>query len=63
MAKKKVMEINISSTKIYSPFFKGYLDEMPQEAKDKMKAEKPDVYKSIFGEDVVIEEPTPEVVE
>ena len=48
---------------INCPYYKGELSKMPQEAKDKMKAEKPDVYKSIFGEEVVIEEPTPEVVE
>jgi len=31
---------------------KKYAVKMPQEAKDQMKAEKPDVYKSIFGEEI-----------
>lgn len=35
MARKK-METTIKRVKIYSPFFTGYLDEMPQEAKDRL---------------------------
>jgi len=47
------METPIRRTHIASPFFVGYLDEMPQEAKDRMKAEKPEVHKHIFEKKVV----------
>ena len=50
MAKKEVITDPTRRTKIYSPFFSGYLDEMPQEAKDALilrnpKAEK--IFKTI----------------
>ena len=35
-------------TVIGCPFYEGFLDEMPQEAKDKMKAEKPELHKQLF---------------
>ena len=50
MAKKKEQKVYV-----VCPEYKGYLDEMPQEIKDKIKAEKPEVYKCIF------EQPTQEV--
>lgn len=34
--------------KIYSPYFSGFLDEMPEDAKLKMKEENPELYKQIF---------------
>lgn len=46
MAKKTITQQR--RTKIGCPFFEGYLDEMPQDAKDKMKAEKPELHKQIF---------------
>ena len=55
MAKKTVILEPIRRTKIYSPFFSGYLDEMPLEAKDRMKAEKPEIHKRLFEKDVVVE--------
>lgn len=41
-------------------FFKGELAKIPQEAKDKMMAEKPDHFKLIFGSEqmVIPDEPT-----
>jgi hypothetical protein len=36
--------------KIYSPFYEGFLDEMPIEAKEKMKNDNPKLHKQIFGE-------------
>ena len=39
---------------IACPYYNGELSKMPQEAKDKMKAEKPEMYKSIF-EPVVVD--------
>jgi len=53
---KKVTEPDVL---IYSPYYKGLKSKMPQEAKDQMRAEKPEHYESVFGETV----PTPEVVE
>lgn len=44
MAKKIVQRV-----KIYSNIFTGYLDEIPQEAKDRMFVEKPKVYEDLFG--------------
>ena len=55
MAKKTVTIESTMRVKIYSPFFSGYLDEMPIEAKDRMKAEKPEVHKMLFEKDVVVE--------
>ena len=46
MAKKNTL--NVERVIISCPFYDGYLDNMPQEAKDKMKEEKPDMYKKIF---------------
>lgn len=40
MAKKKVIE-TIQRTKIFSTEFTGYLDEMPQEAKDAIVVRNP----------------------
>lgn len=50
MAKKVIEEVR--RTKIGSPFFCGFLDEMPQDAKDKMLVEKPELHKQIFKETV-----------
>ena len=52
---KKITTEPTRRTHIASPYFEGYLDEMPQEAKDRMKAEKPELHKSIFEKDVVVE--------
>jgi len=46
MAKKAVEQL--PRVKIYSPYFVGYIDEMPEEAKERMRSEKPEVYKGIF---------------
>ena len=46
MAKKVITEVR--RTKIGSPYFCGFLDEMPQDAKDLMLVEKPEVHKLIF---------------
>ena len=46
MAKKAIEQ----DVLIYCPFYKGLKSKMPQEAKDQLKAEKPEHYKSIFGE-------------
>ena len=51
MAKK----IEVNRVEIACPYFTGYLDEMPQEAKDGMKAEKPEIHKRLFEKDVVVE--------
>jgi hypothetical protein len=51
MAKNKQPRV-----KICSKIFTGFLDEMPQEVKDQMKAEKPKSYERIF-------EPKTEAVE
>lgn len=44
---KKAIENDVL---IYSPYYKGLKSKMPQEAKDRMKVEKPEHYKSVFGE-------------
>ena len=44
----------VSKVMIACPYYRGELALMPQEAKDKMKAEKPEMYKSIF-EPVVVD--------
>lgn len=51
MAKAKV-----ENPRIVCPYFKGYLKDMPQEAKNKMQAEKPEAHKMIF-----VEEKEPEI--
>jgi len=43
---KKIEKVR--RTVIGCPFYEGFLDEMPQEAKDRMKAEKPEVHKMLF---------------
>ena len=40
-------------------FYSGLLSAMPQEAKDKLTAEKPEAYKMVFGD----KEPEPETVQ
>ena len=40
---------------IACPFYSGLLSKMPQEAKDQLKAEKPEAYKMVFGETEVTE--------
>ena len=44
---KKIIE---GDFEIACPYFTGLVSEMPQEAKDKLKAEKPEAYKMVFGE-------------
>lgn len=58
MAKKKIPTAPIQEIEISSPYYSGKLSEISQEAKDKMKAEKPEIHKMIFGEI----EPEPETV-
>jgi len=35
---------------IYNPNFTGFINEMPQDAKDKMLTENPELHKRLFGE-------------
>lgn len=49
---KKAIENDVL---IYCPFYKGLKSKMPQEAKDRLKAEKPEHYKSVFGQTEVTE--------
>lgn len=49
---KKAIENDVL---IYCPFYKGLKSKMPQEAKDRMKVEKPEHYKGVFGETEVTE--------
>jgi len=39
MAKKAVEQL--PRVKIYSPYFEGYIDEMPEEAKERMRTKNP----------------------
>lgn len=52
MAKKATTTEPVRRAHIASTYFEGYLDEMPIEAKDRMKAEKPEIHKRLFGEEV-----------
>lgn len=45
MANKKKIENRI---KIYSREYTGYLDEIPESTKEKIKHENPDIYKIFF---------------
>ncbi len=49
---KKAIENDVL---IYCPYYKGLKSKMPQEAKDQLKAEKPEHYKSVFGQTEVTE--------
>jgi hypothetical protein len=55
MAKKieLVPVFEVRRTVIGSPFFCGFLDEMPQDAKDKMRDENPKMYGRIFEKETV----------
>lgn len=55
MAKKieSVPVVEVRRTVIGSPFFCGFLDEMPQEAKDKMRDENPKMHERIFEKETV----------
>lgn len=50
MAKTAIEQPIEGDTLIFCPFYEGLKSKMPQEAKDKMKAEKPEAYKMVFGE-------------
>lgn len=50
MAKQKV---EVRRTVIGSPYFCGFLDEMPQEAKDAMMLDNLKLYEQIFGKVII----------
>lgn len=60
----KTVTIPTRRTIIGSPYFEGFLDQMPQEAKDRMKESDPNLHKIIFGEEVQsgdqVQETTPD---
>ena len=49
---KKIIE-QPKRVKIYSPFYEGYLDEMPQEAKDALIARNPKAAKIFEKQEVI----------
>ena len=59
MAKTAIQQPIEGDTLIFCPFYEGIKSKMPQEAKDKLKAEKPEAYKMVFGD----KEPEPETVQ
>lgn len=51
MAKKVIIEVR--RTKIGSPYFCGFIDEMPQDAKDAMMIGDLKLYERIFGKVII----------